>query len=137
MFSVRIIRAIALSLALVWLPMSAFAQLCATHSMATKIGGTGHPALPQNADELLQAHGLDASFTKLAVVDAEMFWHSVDNYDEPCQATTMCALTNAVLVTESSAFLSPGISQALVSRESVFPHSYERAPATPPPRNAL
>jgi hypothetical protein len=137
MSSVRLIRSIALALALIWVPMSAFAQLCATHSLSMKMGGTGHPALPQTDAEHSAAYGTETLLTEHAVVDAEMFWHSVDSYDEPCKATAMCALANAVAVTQSSALLSLDTSRTVFFDQSIFPRSYERAPATPPPRSHL
>jgi hypothetical protein len=136
MFSVRFIRIVALALGLTWLPMSAFAQMCATHSIAMKTGGPSHPALPQTASEAKAAFG-DAALGEIAVavvIDAETFWHSVDSYDDGCQAKSMCAFAGAAAMPLSSAVMTIDATSILFSPTLSFPGSRERAPETPPPR---
>jgi hypothetical protein len=137
MFSVRFIRIIALALGLAWLPMSAFAQMCATHSIAMKTGGPSHPGLPQTASEAKAAFG-DAAFSETTfavVIDAETFWHSVDSYDDGCQAKSMCALSSAAAMPLSSSALTIDAASILFTPTLSFPGSRERAPETPPPRS--
>ncbi len=125
-----------MALGLAWLPMSTFAQMCATHSMAMKTGGATHPALPQT-DAEIAAFGGGSAFSDVVVVDAETFWHSVDSYDEPCQAKAMCTFANAALLSEINVSFALDSTLTIFSGQSVFPRSHERAPATPPPRNLL
>jgi hypothetical protein len=132
----RLVRILALVLGLAWLPMSAFAQMCATHSVAMKTGGPSHPAMPQTVSEVRAAFGEAATEgNKLAVViDAETFWHSVDNYDDGCQAKSMCALAGAAMMPLSSLSLTINSISVLLVPQLNFPRSHERAPETPPPR---
>ncbi len=134
----RFIRLLALVLALAWVPMSAFAQMCATHSVAIKTGGMTHPAMPQTVEELA-AVGLEgvefAEGVVPVVIDAETFWHSVDTFDDGCQAKALCAFTYAA--TSSRAHDAPQFdvsSPRLAAANAEF-SSRNPAPDTPPPRH--
>jgi hypothetical protein len=135
MFSLRLVRTIALVLGLAWLPMSTFAQICATHSVAMKTGGTHHPAMPQSAAEVHAAH-LDALYadSHIVVIDAGTFWHSVDSYDDGCDAKSVCAFASAVAAPLNGSSISIDSAATMTASLASFPASLERAPATPPPR---
>jgi hypothetical protein len=138
MFSARLIRLIALAIGFAWLPMSVFAQVCATHSVAMKTGGTHHPAMPQTAAEVHAAH-LDSQYadSQVVVIDAETFWHSVDSYDDGCDAKSVCAFASAAGCPLHASSISIDSAATMVAVSASFPASHERAPATPPPRNSL
>jgi hypothetical protein len=139
MFSRRFIRWFTVALAFAWLPMSAFAQLCATHSIAMKVGGTNHPAMPHSKAEFesagfQQAHVHDDAPMMMIVVDAETFWHSVDIFEDSCQAKAVCAFANAAvppLAPRSINFVADAV---FGSHAFLFPRSRVSVPDTPPPR---
>jgi hypothetical protein len=117
--------------------MSALAQACATHSVATNIGGMQHPAMPQTVEELAAVQLDQQSLADGAiavVIDAETFWHSLDNFEDGCQAKALCAFTGAAAVpTDVRGLLIEAIAPLDVERSGVF-SSRESAPDTPPPR---
>jgi hypothetical protein len=129
----------ALALALAWLPMSTFAQICATHSMAMKTGGAHHPALPQSVAEFEAAAlegvvSLDSLGATVIVVDAETFWHSVDTYEDNCHSKALCAFAGAAVPPLTSSVVAFDSELVFDSTQSFFPRSRVSAPATPPPR---
>lgn len=136
MLSTRFIRIVAIVLGLTWLPITAFAQMCATHSIAMSVGGPQHPAMPHTIEE---AHAANfdslAPIAKAIVVDAETFWHSVDSFDDGCQSQmAMCALVAVAILTSSNATFTIDSMQTMVALPSNFPRSIEHAPESPPPR---
>ena len=133
----RLIRILALALALAWVPMSAFAQMCATHSVAIKTGGMTHPAMPQTVEEFA-AVGLDgvefADGVTAVVIDAQTFWHSVDTFDDGCEAKALCAFTYAATTSrDTDAAQFDAASPHLMAPNAEF-SSRNPAPDTPPPR---
>jgi hypothetical protein len=136
--SSRFIRIVALALALAWVPMSAFAQACATHSVALKTGGTSHPAMPQTMEEFA-AVGLEGveftDGTRAVVIDAETFWHSVDSYDDGCQAKALCTATYAAATSRATASPQLDARAPLQPAANTEFSSRNPAPDTPPPRN--
>jgi hypothetical protein len=134
------LRKFALLAAFFWLPMSVFAQFCATHSLAMKIGGHDHPALVTAYDKVNDAqHGavmtvLDAA---VMVIDASTFWASVDDYDDSCDQTGICAL--AAIAAPISTITSVNFETAsprVVNAMHIFT-TRATAPDTPPPRPTL
>ncbi len=126
----RRFRKLVVLAALVWLPMSVFAQICATHALVSHIGGPQHPALPA-PEEMSPA---DAAQSALAVVDAATFWQSVDDYDSGCDAKSMCAfaaMTALMPFTNDLSFANgtpvPGMREIAFSTRALTPD-------TPPPR---
>jgi hypothetical protein len=140
MYLRRAHQLIALGLLLCWLPLSTFAQVCATHSVAVNVGGLQHPAMPQTSAEF-HAAALDEtlSFEQMAanvvVIDAETFWKTVDEYDDACDATAMCALAAAAALLHDEHRLVLPQSGGRVAHFEQFPNSYINAPDAPPPRS--
>jgi hypothetical protein len=138
MFTARFLRIVALTLGLAWLPMTAFAQMCATHSVAMKTGGMQHPAMPQTVEELKATGvfvGETLPFGAVAVViDAETFWHSVDTYEDNCQAKAVCAFASAAVPPLTAQAIAFDADAAFASTHFSFPRSHLSAPDTPPPR---
>jgi hypothetical protein len=123
--------------ALVWLPMSVYAQVCATHVLVANIGGPQHPALiaPEEMRQIGHNHGTaDVAESVLVVVDAATFWQSVDDYDAGCDMKSVCAFASlAAVVYETS--------EVVITHDTPVPPVGEIAfatrsltPDTPPPR---
>lgn len=150
MFSrLRELRRVAVLAALVWLPMSVFAQVCATHALVAGIGGPHHPGLitPEemsyfhagqanhagNSDNL-SASSTDTRTPPLAVVDAAMFWQSVDDYEPDCDMKSICTFASlAALVTETQDVKIVRNTPLPLVGEIMF-SSHSLTPDTPPPR---
>jgi hypothetical protein len=134
MQSLRRFRKLVVLAALVWLPMSVFAQICATHALVSHIGGPQHPALiaPEEMSVAEAAHA--ASHRHLVVVDAATFWQSVDDYDSGCDIKSMCAFASmAVLVTTTADLKFAKDTPIPYLREIAF-STHVLTPDTPPPR---
>lgn len=134
MQSLRRFRKLVVLAALVWLPMSVFAQICATHAMVAHLGGPQHPALiapeEMSATEAVRA----ASQPALAVVDAATFWQSVDDYDAGCDTKSICSFAfMAVLASSATDLTFANDTPIPLVREIAF-STRALTPDTPPPR---
>lgn len=147
MFShLRQLRKAAALAALVWLPMSVFAQVCATHALVANIGGSQHPEPVIQEDinffradqtgHVVDSSGspLATSMPPLAVVDAAVSCRTVDDHESGCDMMSVCAFASlAVLVTQTpdTRFVRdtrlPSIGEIAFSSRS-------NAPDVPPPR---
>ena len=119
--------------ALLWLPMSVFAQICATHTLLSHLGGPQHPALVA-PEEMGRAEARLAQQT-LVVVDAATFWQSVDDYDSGCDMKSICAFASLSALVSTTTDLT-------FARDTPVPQTSEIAfftraltPDTPPPRS--
>ena len=120
--------------ALVWLPMNVFAQVCATHALVVNIGEPQHPGLIA-PEEMHYGNGAaDTARSVLVVVDAAMFWQSVDDYDSGCDMKAMCAFASlAAVASEASNVVVTHDTPAPLVGEIAFT-TRSLTPDTPPPR---
>lgn len=130
MQSLRRFRKLLVLAALVWLPMSVFAQICATHAVASHLAGPQHSALI--APDGISAS--DAELAPLVAVDAAMFWQAVDDYDTCCDMQSVCAFAAMTALMSSATKLSVGNDTPIpLTREIAF-LTRALTPDTPPPR---
>ena len=130
--------------ALIWLPMTVFAQVCATQAMMAATGGMHHPALVQIGDSpshlghSMVAHTVANADAVAIVVDAETFWHSVDTFDAGCDMQSVCAFAGFAVVTSTAPadLLFSHADSAYASAALLFA-SRALTPDTPPPRLTL
>jgi hypothetical protein len=134
MYSSRRLHKLVVLAALVWLPMSVFAQICATHALLAHMGGPQHPALIA-PEEMSPADAARAqSQPPLAVVDAAMFWQSVDDYDSGCDAKSMCAFASmSALISSATDSTFANDTPVPLIRNVAF-STRALTPDTPPPR---
>ncbi len=134
MMNRALLRKIAFLAALFWLPMSAFAQFCATHSLAMKMGGHDHPALV-TAHDVQHDAGVKMADPSLMVIDASTFWASVDDFEDGCdQQDGLCALASvAAPVSTTTNIDFEATSPRALHLWSAF-STRAAAPDTPPPR---
>ena len=130
MQSLRRFRKLVVLAALVWLPMSVFAQICATHAMVAHIGGPQHPALVA-PEEMNPAAAVQSA---LVVVDAATFWQSVDDYDSGCDMKSMCAFASMSALMSSTAGLTFANDTPVPLISAIAFSTRVLAPTTPPPR---
>ncbi len=130
MQSLHRFRKLVVLAALVWLPMSVFAQICATHALVAHIGGPQHPALV--APEEMSA--ADALQPGLVVVDAATFWQSVDDYSAGCDMKSMCAFAAMTALTLSPSNLAFANDTPVPLPSEIAFSTRVLAPVTPPPR---
>lgn len=120
--------------AVVWLPMTVFAQICATHALVSHIGGPQHPALIAPEETSLATAERDAFPTAAAVVDAATFWQSVDDYDSGCDIKSVCAFASMAVLVSSTTDLSFANDTSAPLMSKVAFSTRVLAPTTPPPR---
>ena len=135
MFScIRQLRKVVVLAALVWLPMSVFAQICATHALVSHIGGPQHPALIA-PEEMSAAEAVHSALqAPVVVIDAATFWQSVDDYDAGCEAKSMCAFASlsAMMSTTTAPTFARDAPVPMVSAIAFSTRAL--TPETPPPR---
>ncbi len=140
MHTLRRFRKLIALAALIWLPMTVFAQVCATQAVIDAMGGTEHPGLVQPGDCAHHAGDSPAAHNVVVniVVDAETFWRSVDSFDSGCDMQSLCTLAGLAVVTSSIA-ANAAFSSANAGFASASPvfASHSLTPDTPPPRLAL
>jgi hypothetical protein len=134
------LRKFALLAALFWLPMSVFAQFCATHSLAMKIGGHEHPALltiNDMAHDGAHSAGTLTPDSNVLVIDASTFWASVDDYDDGCDQAGLCALASVAAPLSNSTALDFEATSPRATHAMQAFTTRATAPDTPPPRSTL
>ena len=126
--------------ALIWLPMTVFAQVCATQMLIAAIGGMDHPGLVQPGDSRTHlGHTMAADAQVVAiVVDADTFWRSVDTFDSGCDMRSVCTFAGFAVVTSSlpAGMVFSSSNNNYVSTSPAFT-TRSQTPDTPPPRLAL
>ncbi len=134
MQSLRRFRKFVVLAALVWLPMSVFAQICATHALVSHMVGPQHPALVAPGEMSGAKAARAALQPPLVVVDAATFWQSVDDYDAGCDMKPMCAFASlsALVFTTSDLTFADDTAVPLISKVAFSTRAL--TPDTPPPR---
>lgn len=134
MYSLRRFHKFVVLAVLVWLPMSVFAQICATHAVVSQIGGPQHPALIVPEESNYSARESFQLEPPLAAVNAANFWQSVDDYDAGCDMKSMCAfasLSALAYTTTHAPFIDGTVAPSAI--EIAF-STRSLTPVTPPPR---
>ena len=132
MQSLRRFRKLVVLAALVWLPMTVFAQICATHAVVTHIGGSQNPALVAPEDMGRVDSGL--AQPALAVVDAATLWQAADDYDSGCDMKAMCAFASMSALVSSSHDVHVTDDLLVPLAGEIAFSTRELSPDTPPPR---
>ena len=134
MQSLRRFRKLVVLAALVWLPMSVFAQICATHSLVSHIGGPQLPALVA-PEEMSAAEAVHSALqAPVVVIDAATFWQSVDDYDSGCDMKSMCALASLSALASTTTDLTFSNDSPIPPRGEIAFSTRALTPDTPPPR---
>ncbi len=133
MQSLRRFRKLVVLASLVWLPMSVFAQICATHALVSHIGGPQHPALIA-PEEMSAAETARAASQPPVVVDAATFWQSVDDFELGCDMKSMCAFASLSALTSTTAALTFANDTAVPLLCEIAFSTRVLTPDTPPPR---
>ena len=120
--------------ALVWLPMSVFAQICATHSMVAHVGGPQHPALVALEEMSAAEAAHAASQPPLVVVDAAIFWQSVDDFESGCDMKSMCAFASLSALVSTTMDLAFAHDTPIPLVSCIAFSTRALTPDTPPPR---
>ncbi len=134
MQSLRRFRKFVILGALVWLPMSVFAQICATHAMLSHVGGPQHPALVAPEEMSVAEVALAQSQPLLVVVGAATFWQSVDDYDAGCDMKSMCTFAALSALVSTTMDLTFAHDTPVPLTNAIAFSTRALTPDTPPPR---
>lgn len=134
MKSLRHLRKLVVLAALVWLPMSVFAQICATHALVSHFGGPQHPALIA-PEEMTAAETARAALQlPLVVIDAATFWQSVDDFEPGCDMKSMCAFASLSALVSTTTDLTFAHDTLVPLISAIAFSTLPLTPDTPPPR---
>ena len=133
MQSLRRFRKLIVLVALIWLPMTVFAQVCATQCLVMSMQTSG-----------VFAHAVDSQSAKQATTsNAAVFvayassFASGDSDDHDCDMKAVCAFAALIPLTSAQHDLSVSVIRDAVPTMGVLFASYRSIADTPPPRTSL
>ena len=133
MQSLRRFRKLVVLAALVWLPMSVFAQLCATQCMLMSMHTSGvlsHAAHRQSATQETASNAVVSGDVKPSLVFA-------DSDDHDCDMKAVCAFAAMTPLTSEQYDLATPVARESVRIAGYHFESYLSIAETPPPRISL
>ena len=125
----RRFRKLIVLVALIWLPMTVFAQVCATqcHVMSMQTSGVLSRAMDRQSAK--------QEPTSTAAVSGA--YASGDSDDHECDMTAVCAFAALIPLTSAQHDLSVSVIRDAVPTMGVLFASYRSIVDTPPPRTSL
>ena len=129
----RHFRKLIVLVALIWLPMTVFAQVCATqcHVMSMQTSGVLSRAMDRQTAK--QA----ATSTAAVFVDVNSSFVSADSDDHECDMTAVCAFAALIPLAGTQQNLTVSVVRHAVPTVSFLFASYRSIADTPPPRTSL
>ena len=129
----RHFRKLIVLVALIWLPMTVFAQVCATqcHVMSMQTSGVLSRAVDRQTAK--QA----ATSTAAVFVDVNSSFVSADSDDHECDMTAVCAFAALIPLAGTQQNLTVSVVRHAVPTVSFLFASYRSIADTPPPRTSL
>ena len=134
MYSLRRFHKLVVLAALVWLPMSVFAQICATHATLSRIDGVQHAALIAATEFSNTQLPSVQSRPPLAVGDAASFCQPVVDYDAGCDMKSMCAFASLAALVATNTDMTFADDALVLSVHEIAFSTRALTPDTPPPR---
>ena len=133
MQSLRRFRKLVVLVALIWLPMTVFAQVCATQCLVMSMQTRG--AFSQMVD----SQSVKPTATSNAAVsgDATSSFASADSDDHGCDMKAVCAFAALIPLTSAQHDLTVSAVGCSVATMGVSFASYRSIADTPPPRASL
>ena len=119
--------------ALIWLPMTVFAQVCATQCLVMSMQTSGVLSRAMDSQSAKQEPTSTAS---VAGAYASSF-ASGDSDDHECDMTAVCAFSALIPLTSAQHDLTVSVARESVSTAGVLFASYRSIVDTPPPRTSL
>ena len=129
MQSLRRFRKLIVLVALIWLPMTVFAQVCATQCLVMSMHTSG-----------VFAHAVDRQSAKqepTSTAAVSGAYASGDSDDHACDMKAVCAFAALIPLTSAQHDLSVSVIRDAVPTMGVLFASYRSIVDTPPPRTSL
>ena len=128
----RIRKLIAL-VVLIWLPMTVFAQVCATQCLVMSMQTSGVFAHAVDRQSATQATTSNAAVSR----DAASSFVSADSDDHDCDMKAVCAFSTLIPLTSSQQDISVSATRDSGLATGFHFASYRSIADTPPPRTSL
>ncbi len=132
MQTLRRFRKLIALVALIWLPMTVFAQVCATQCLLASMQSSGvfsHTVDSQSAQQ--------ATTSNAAVSGHAASSFAADSDDHDCDMKAVCAFAALIPLMSTQADLGVSVIRNAVPTASVLFASYRSIADTPPPRTSL
>ena len=129
----RRFRKLIVLVALIWLPMTVFAQVCATHCHVMSMQTSGVLSRAMDRQTAKQA----ATSTAAVFVDVNSSFVSADSDDHECDMTAVCAFAALIPLAGTQQNLTVSVVRHAVPTVSFLFASYRSIADTPPPRTSL
>ena len=133
MQTLRRVRKLIVLVALIWLPMTVFAQVCATQCLVFSMQTSG--VLSRAMDR--QSAKQEPTSTAAVSGDAASSFVSADSVDHNCDMTAVCAFAALIPLTSAQHDLSVSVIRDSVPTMGALFASYRSIVDTPPPRTSL
>ena len=119
--------------ALIWLPMTVFAQVCATQCLMMSVQTSGALARAIASQTATQATTSDAVVSG----DAPSSFASADSDDHDCDMKAVCAFAALIPLTSEQRDIAVSTTRDSVLATGFHFSSYRSIADTPPPRTSL
>ena len=126
-------RKLIVLVALIWLPMTVFAQVCATQCLVMSMQTSGVFAHAMDRQSAKQATTSNAA----VFVDATSSFVSADSDDHECDMTVVCAFAALIPLAGTQQNVTVSVVRHAVPTVSFLFASYRSIADTPPPRTSL
>ena len=133
MQSLRRFRKLIVLVALIWLPMTVFAQVCATQCLVMSMQTSGVLSRAMDRQSAKQATASNAAVSG----DAGSSFVSADSHDHDCDMKDVCTFAALIPLTSAQHDLSVSVVREAVPTMGVLFASYRSIVDTPPPRTSL
>ena len=133
MQSLRRFRKLIVLVALIWLPMTVFAQVCATQCLVMSMQTSGVLSRAVDSQSAKQATTSNVAVSG----DAASSFASADSDDHDCDMKAVCAFAALIPLTSAQHDLSVSVIRDAVPTMGVLFASYRSIVDTPPPRTSL
>ena len=126
-------RKLIVLVALIWLPMTVFAQVCATQCLVMSMQTSGVLSRAMDRQSAKQATTSNAAVSG----DAASSFVSADSDDHDCDMRAVCAFAALIPLTGAQHDPSVSVARDAVPTMGVLFASYRSIADTPPPRTSL
>ena len=133
MQSLRRFRKLIVLVALIWLPMTVFAQVCATQCLVMSMQTSGVLSRAFDSQSAKQATTSNAAVSG----DAASSFVSADSDDHDCDMKDVCAFAALIPLAGTQQNLTVSVVRHAVPTVSFLFASYRSIADTPPPRTSL
>ena len=125
-------RKLLVLVAFIWLPMTVFAQVCATQCLLMSLQEHGAFSIALRGEPAKSG----ADSTGVVSVDSRASFAALDVEDHDCDMKAVCAFSTLILITSAQKNLALSVARESVATTGILFVSYPSTVDTPPPRTS-